>query len=125
MLFRTLIVLTLFSPIVSSITLAEDRLAEYYHRAIPAVKRFLHSFDRGEPTSDFTIFTIFNHIAILVSANADLPEEQRPSLETVAQLLRLAETILEPCRCNRSQCRRVRRCPNVEHRSRYSRGTSP
>jgi len=88
--FRTLSIIFLLSPI----TLAEDRLAEYYSRAIPAVERFLRTFDEaGHPTSDFTIFTIFNNIAILISANADLPEEQRPGMELAMKLLRLAKTM--------------------------------
>ena len=90
MLFRVLFAILFISPI----TLAEDRLAEYYHRAIPAVERFLRTLDEtGHPTSDFTIFTIFNNIAILVSANADLPEEERPGMESAMKLLRLAVTM--------------------------------
>jgi len=90
MLFRILFIIVL----IPSIALAEDRLADYYHRSIPAVERFLRTFDEtGRPTSDFTIFTLFNNIAILVSANVDLPEEQRPDLKTVMKLLRLAETM--------------------------------
>jgi len=76
--------------LLSPLTFAEDRLTEYYQRAIPAVERFLRSLDQIEP-NDFTVFTLFNNIAILVSANADLPEEHRPDLVAVTKLLRLAE----------------------------------
>ena len=86
-LFRTFFLFCLLSPF----TTAEDRLTEYYHRAIPAVERFLRTLDQTEPAPNFTVFTLFNNIAILVSANADLPVGQRPSMETVTKLLRIAE----------------------------------
>ena len=89
MLFRILLVLLSLSLAVA----AEDRLAEYYQRAVPSAERFCRRFDQEEPTDDFTIFTLFDNIAILVSANADLPEGERPSLETVTKLLRIAETM--------------------------------
>ena len=79
--------------LIPPVVWAEDHLTEYYSRAIPAVERFLQSIDQTEPTGDFTVFTLFNNIAILVSANVDLPEEQRPSLETVVRLFRIAETM--------------------------------
>ena len=74
-----------------SIVVAEDRLAEYYRRAIPAAEQFVRRFDQAEPAGDFAIYTLFDNIAILVSANVDLPKEQCPSLESVVKLLRLAE----------------------------------
>ena len=89
MLLRFIVFLFLLSPTA----FAEDRLAEFYQRAIPAVERFLLSFDQTGPTNDFTIFTIFNNIAIFVSANADKPVELRPDMEIVMKLLRLAETM--------------------------------
>ena|GEM_PF-1159653 len=74
---RIVLLLFLLPPAV----LAGERdrlLMEYYQRAVPTIDRFMQRFphaDRTEPTSDFTIFTLFNNIAIIVSSNVDLPEE--------------------------------------------------
>ncbi|MCL2005835.1 MAG: hypothetical protein FWG73_06685 [Planctomycetaceae bacterium] len=58
-------------------------LAEYYDRALPTIDRFLQQLDREQ---DFAIFTLFNNIAIIISANADLQQA-----EPVTHLLRIAE----------------------------------
>ena len=88
--FPFLLILLLPAPTVS----AEDRLADYYCRAVAGAEQFVQRFPQTnpmEPVSDFTIYTLFDNIALLVSANADLPQEQRPSLEPITRLLRVAE----------------------------------
>jgi len=87
MLFRSLCVLLFITPNAS----AEDRLAEYYLRAVPTAEQFVRRFDKTAPVDDFAVYTLFDNIAILVSANVDLPAEQRPSLEPVTRLLQVAE----------------------------------
>ena len=86
---RLLFAALLMSPLIS----AEDRLAEYYQRAVPSAEQFVRRFDQADTIGNFTPHTLFDNIAILVSANADLPKEQCPALESVSTLLRIAETM--------------------------------
>jgi hypothetical protein len=83
MSLRVFFLLLLFSFTVS----AEDRLVEYYRRAVPRAEQFVER----TPQEDFTVYTLFDNIAILVSANAELPKEEHPSLESVTRLLRMGE----------------------------------
>ena len=90
MMLRILLLLILL-PLTAS---ADDLLREYYQRVIPTVDRFMQRFphaDQNEPTSDFTVFTLFNNIAIIVSTNADLPEDKRIPMKTATRLLHIAE----------------------------------
>ena len=83
MFYRVIIILLLFFPAAS----AEDRLAEYYRRAVPRAEQFA----QRTPQEDFAVYTLFDNIALLVSANAELPKEKRPPMETVTRLLRIGE----------------------------------
>ena len=67
--------------------LAENRLMEFYRRAVPRAEQFVERI----PQTDFTVYTLFDNIAILVSGNAALPKEERPSLKSVTRLLRMGE----------------------------------
>ena len=58
---------------------AEDRLAEYYRRAVPRAKQFAEQASQ----QDFAVYTLFNNIGILTSANAER--------EFIKPLLRIAE----------------------------------
>jgi len=92
-LFRIILLFFLFPSAIFAGE-REILLSEYYQRAVPTIDRFMQRFphtDRTEPASDFTIFTLFNNIAIIVSANVDLPEEQRIHTATATRLLRIAE----------------------------------
>ncbi|MDR2757621.1 MAG: hypothetical protein LBC20_18175 [Planctomycetaceae bacterium] len=71
-----------------------DRLENYYSRAIPAaegfVKRLLKN-GNAEPWENLGVRSLIDQCYLLASANVDLPEEKRPSLEPVIPLLKLAE----------------------------------
>jgi len=73
--YRVFLVILLL-PLTAS---AEDRLAEYYRRAVPRAEQFAEQV----PQQDFAVYTLFNNIGILTSANA--------GKESVMKLLRIAE----------------------------------
>jgi len=77
MLRRVLLANLIFSFTVS----AEDRLVEYYHRAVPRAEQFVQQI----PQNNFAVYTLFDNIGILTSANV------KP--ESVSRLLRIAEEI--------------------------------
>jgi len=79
--FRILVALLLLPTAVP----ADERRTEYYRRAVPAAQQFVQRLEQAEPAGDFTVYTLFDNIALLVAANADLPKEQRPSLEQRGQ----------------------------------------
>ncbi|MDR0327269.1 MAG: hypothetical protein LBI05_03125, partial [Planctomycetaceae bacterium] len=65
-----------FVPMTAS---AEDQLAEYFHRAVPRAEQFVQQVSH----ENFTVYTLFDNIGILASANAEP--------ESVTRLLRIAE----------------------------------
>jgi len=86
--YRVFFILLLFCCATSA---AEDRLAEYYRRAVPRAEQFAEQIAKKTPQEDFAVFTLFNNIALLVSANDALPKEKRRSQETITRLLRIGE----------------------------------
>ena len=82
------IIVVLLLPMLA---LATERRDEYYRRALAGTEQFIQRFNQPETAGDFTIYTLFDNIALLLSANVDLPKEQRPSLEPVLLMLRTAE----------------------------------
>ena len=78
-----------FILLVSALS-ASERLEEFYDRAIPTIDRFKRHL---ELQGDFAVFTLFNNIAIIVSAkDADARIlKGRPDAPCQTQLLHLAE----------------------------------
>ncbi|MDR2439305.1 MAG: hypothetical protein LBE12_08050, partial [Planctomycetaceae bacterium] len=71
-----------------------DRLENFYTRAIPATDGFVKRLIKNgnvEPWENLSVRSLIDSCYILTSANIDLPENKRPSLEPVIPLLKLAE----------------------------------
>ncbi|MDR0521156.1 MAG: hypothetical protein LBH00_04805 [Planctomycetaceae bacterium] len=77
---------------------AEDRLAEYYSRSVPAAEKYISRFSSEAPAvmpeGNFTAGSnILDNIALIASARADLPEGKRPDLHQTVKLFRIAEAM--------------------------------
>lgn len=83
-LFRTITVVAIVSAGES------DRLENYYARAIPATEGFAKRLLKNDK-ANLGVRSLIDHCYLLASANVDLPEDKRPSLEPVIPLLKLAE----------------------------------
>ncbi|MDR1269698.1 MAG: hypothetical protein LBK82_09240 [Planctomycetaceae bacterium] len=81
--------------VVVTVTAGEsDRLENYYAKAIPAAEGFakrLVKEGKAEPWANLGVRSLVDLCYLLASANVDLPEGKRPSLEPVIPLLKLVE----------------------------------
>lgn len=76
------------------VTDKSKRLENYYTRAIPATENFIKRLIKNgnvEPWANLGVRSLIDQCYLLASANVDLPEEKRPSLESTIPLLKLAE----------------------------------
>ncbi|MDR3232699.1 MAG: hypothetical protein LBT46_03365 [Planctomycetaceae bacterium] len=71
-----------------------NRLEEFYSKAIPSAEGFIKRLikdGKAEPWENLSVRALIDQCYILASANADLPEDKRPSLKQIVPLMNLAE----------------------------------